>query len=210
MIDAFGFAVAVRYQFREERNVRDFERPAIAGEPFGVRLKTKLIADVGDSPVPKPDKVLGGLPACRGIVDHHRVHELAGMLIVDQHSWNSHFVEQRHIEGSDSGRSNQNSIHTSFVKRVHNFYFSIRVCIGVSQEYRVAVIIGDFLDPADDFRNKRVGDSRNHDSNRFCSPSDKAPGDGAWPVAFLTSDLLNAHRRLRIHQRAVMKSPRHR
>src|SRR6185369_11412240 len=75
---AFGFAVSVSRQLRQERYVSHFKRSAITGEPLGVRLKTKLISDVGDAPVSESYQMLGSLTARRRIIDHHRMHEFSG------------------------------------------------------------------------------------------------------------------------------------
>src|SRR2546427_1615310 len=57
----------------------------------------------------------------------------------------------------------------SFVERVDDFHFALGVCIGVSQEDRIPVVVGNFLYAAHDFRDEGVSDSGNNRSEEHTS-----------------------------------------
>ena len=113
---AFGIAAAVDDVFGQERQVDQIQRGAVAAEAFGVGLAAEAVADVGDAVVTKIDQVAGGLLAGGEVIDHHRVDDFAGVLVVEQDDGHAGLGEHLDVDGAHAGGGDDDAVHAAFFK----------------------------------------------------------------------------------------------
>jgi hypothetical protein len=179
----------------------------ISGESLGIGLIPELIADVGDPSVTQVNEMLSGHAAGCDIVNHDRMDEFTGMLIVDEDNGNLHLAQMADVERADARSRHQNSIHTPLMERMDDLDLSVRIRIGIGQEDGVAMVIGHFLDATDDLSDERISNRGDNDANSLRLASDQTACDSTRPIAHLFSNLANALSRLPTDKRAIPQRP---